>query len=296
MKVLVTGGGGQLASMLVRVGNDAGQNVIAFSRADLDITQPNHVSRALDAEQFDVVINAAAYTQVDKAENERERAFEVNATGAGLVAKYCNDRGIPVIHISTDYVFDGLSEAPYKETDTTRPLSIYGASKLAGEQAVLTAAARAIIIRTSWVFGADGANFLNTVLRLARERPRLSIVADQISGPTPVDALAAALLRAAQMSLATDFDAWGLYHFQGQPMTSWHDFAVEIVARAHSAGIIPALIPIDTTTTAAFGAPAARPANSQLDCGKWLGVFKGELPDWRMGIDRALHSITTRRH
>ena len=292
MKVLVTGGGCQLASALARAGGD---RVITFSRVDLDITLPDHVGRALDAQQFDVVINAAAYTQVDKAENERERAFDVNANGAALVAKSCSHHGIPVIHVSTDYVFDGLGDVPYKETDPTRPLNIYGASKLAGEQAVLATAAQAIIVRTSWVFGADGANFLNTVLRLAGERPRLSIVADQNSGPTPVDALAAALLHAAQKSIAAGFDGWGLYHFQGQPMTSWQGFAAEIVARAHRARLIPAAIPIDATTTAAFGAPAARPANSRLDCGKWLGVFKGELPDWRKGIDRALQSISARR-
>src|SRR5690242_7329892 len=228
MRLLLLGAGGQLGQEIVAAVTDI--DVIGRTRAQTDIADPNAVAAALQQAQPDIVVNAAAYTRVDKAESERDEAFRVNAAGAEAVAAACARAQIPLIHISTDYVFDGTKPAPYVETDPTAPLGVYGASKLAGEQAVRERHKKHVILRTSWVYGKFGSNFLKTILRLASERDELKIVADQRGSPTGTSDLAHAVLGLAPRLVAgADPADWGTYHFTGEGETNWCQFADEIL-------------------------------------------------------------------
>ena len=253
----------------------------AFGRTECDITDVVAVERAVAGSCC--VVNCAAYTAVDRAEADASAAYQVNALGAKNVAFVCAKTGVPLLHISTDYVFDGASSRPAREEDPPRPLSVYGASKLAGEEEIRTANALHIILRTSWIFSARGQNFVKTILGLAHAQPEVRVVADQIGGPTAAGDLAHAIIRLTNACQVPGFANWGTYHFSGAPPVSWYDFARAIVAE-QGARVLP-------VRTEEFPMPARRPLNSVLDCGRILRIFGIGQPDWRValgGIRRAV--------
>jgi len=284
MKLVVFGAAGQLGAALARIGARSGVDIAGFDRAAADIADPNAVAAALAAARADVAVNAAAYTAVDKAESEPHLAFSVNRDGAENVAAAANRAGIPVIHVSTDYVFDGTKPGAYVEDDPIAPLGVYGKSKAEGEAAVRGANARAVILRTAWVYGLEGANFVKTMLRLGVDRDALRVVDDQRGCPTFADDLAGGIV-----SIAGNLGAnWGTYHLTGGGETTWFGFAQSIFAEAGRRGArAPRLEPI---TTADYPTPAKRPANSVLACVKVKGAFGVELPPWNDGLSRMLHA------
>jgi len=230
----------------------------------------------------DIIVNAAAYTAVDKAESDRESCFAVNATAPGVMAIEAAALGARLVHYSTDYVFDGNKTTPYVEEDLTGPRNVYGASKLAGEEAITQAGGEFLILRTSWVYGNHGANFLKTMLRLRRERPELRIVADQYGAPTSADAIAEATVRILKRA-GTGSWVSGVYHMTAAGATSWYEFAKAIFARA--GGPAPSVVPI---ATAEYPTPAARPANSVLSNEKFAATFGFRLPDWEQQLDAVM--------
>ncbi|OWY02729.1 dTDP-4-dehydrorhamnose reductase [Thioclava sp. F1Mire-8] len=277
--ILVFGQTGQVAQELQRLAPDA-----AFlGRNRVDLNDPGATAKAIRVAKPEAVINAAAYTAVDKAEAEEALAQVVNGDAPAAMAEACRDLGIPFVHISTDYVFDGSGEAPFKPTDPTAPLGAYGRTKLAGEEAIRAAGGPFAILRTSWVFSAHGGNFVKTMLRLSESRDRLTIVADQIGGPTPAKAIAeACLTMAAQLQRAPEKS--GVYHFSGSPDVSWAGFAREIFARAGRD------VTVEDIRTADYPTPAKRPLNSRLDCSD-LAVFGLNRLDWRSGLDEVLTEL-----
>ena len=288
MRLLVAGASGQLAHALVQRSRQlAGVTVIALGRPQLDLLDPASISHALDATRPDVVINAAAYTAVDKAESDAAAAFALNRDGAGALAAAAGAAGCPIIHVSTDYVFDGNKAGAYVEDDATNPMGVYGRSKLEGEAAVAAANARHVILRTAWVYSAHGHNFLKTMLRLARERPELRVVADQLGNPTFAPHLADAILAiAAQIGSAR---LWGVYHATATSETTWHGFASAIIAAAKPLGVPQVtVVPI---TTADYPTPARRPANSCLDCSKLERAFGLRLPPWQQGLGECVAEL-----
>ncbi|OWJ64985.1 dTDP-4-dehydrorhamnose reductase [Inquilinus limosus] len=277
MTLVIFGAGGQVGRELTEAARAQGLDMRAFARAEVDITDAAAVAEAVRGADF--VANCAAYTAVDKAEAERDRAFAVNATAPGVIARASAAAGAALLHISTDYVFRGDGDRPWREDDPITPLSVYGESKAAGEAAVRAALPRHVILRTAWVFAAHGHNFVRTMLRLGAERPELRIVADQRGGPTPAAAIAAAILAIRSQALAPGFDGWGTFHFAGAPATTWHDFAAAIFAATGRPGPV-----LHAITTADFPTPARRPSNSVLDCGKIGRVFGLGQPDWRLAL------------
>lgn len=277
MKILVTGAGGMLASDLIPI---LGENheVIPNSENDLDITVRDSVQRIVHSLSPDCVINCAAYTQVDKAEEERDKAFLVNGIGVQNIALTCQDRGIPLCHISTDYVFDGTKEGPYTPFDNTNPINVYGGSKLAGEKYIQWIMNRFYIIRTSWLYGKAGNNFVATMLRLAKERSEIRVVRDQTGSPTNT----ASLSHAIERIIGTG--AYGIYHFTDETGggISWYDFAEEIVRLS---GCKTKVIPI---LTAEFPRPAKRPANSVLDTSLYSLVTGHKAKNWREALKEYL--------
>jgi dTDP-4-dehydrorhamnose reductase len=286
--LLLFGAGGQVGQDIIARGGASGIEVAARARAQADIADADAVEQALRQARPQIVVNAAAYTKVDKAESERDEAFRVNATGPGLIAAACAAVGIPLIHLSTDYVFDGTKTTPYVESDPTAPLGVYGASKLAGEEAVWTRHKKHLILRTSWVYGKFGANFLKTVLRLAGERDELRIVADQHGSPTSTADIADAILALTPRLLAGD-GHWGTYHFTGDGETNWCQFADEILSRREKwLGSRPKLTPI---TTAEYPTPARRPANSVLDNALFRTTFRFGAKPWRQSVSDAVDAL-----
>lgn len=278
MRVLLFGAQGQLGRELAAAAGRHGIEMIGLSRSDADIRREADVARAVRRTRPAVVINAAAYTAVDRAEEEPEAAFLVNAAAPGVVAATCAAAGIPLLHVSTDYVFDGSKTAPYVESDPVAPLGVYGRSKEEGERAVRGALARHLIVRTSWVYGVYGTNFLKTMLRLAQEREALRVVADQHGCPTASADLAAGLLAAAGRA-ARDEKVWGTYHLAGTEAGTWHEFAAAIIeAAAPLTGRRPAVQPI---ATADFPTRAKRPANSRLDSTLFARTFGFVARPWR---------------
>lgn len=290
MKIAVVGREGQIAHSLRTIGRARGLYVFAAGRAEVDVTRPETVGEFLDRVKPDVVVNAAAYTDVDKAESDSEHAFLVNATGAGEVARLCSEIKRPLVHISTDFVFDGSRRTPYIENDAVLPLSVYGASKAAGEMAVRHALGQHIIIRTSWVYGAHGSNFVKTMLRLGAERPELGVVTDQRGSPTSAADIADAILRIAQRLVSLpDPILWGTYHLTGAYETSWHGFAAEIFRQAAVRGATVPLL--KSITTAEYPTLARRPAYSVLDNTKFISTFGFGLPDWRASLAGCLSEL-----
>jgi dTDP-4-dehydrorhamnose reductase len=290
MRIIVIGAQGQVGWELTRRAPEFGHAVLAWDQAELDITDAVAVDQALNASGANAVINAAAYTVVDKAEQEPERAFAVNRDGPAHLAAACARLNIPLLHISTDYVYDGAKASPYFEDDPTAPMGVYGASKLAGDDAVRWLLPRHLILRVSWVFGIHGHNFVKTILRLAREREELRVVADQHGCPTFAGDIADALLKLVGRIAEIDAsDAWGTYHYCGQPATTWHGFASAIVDMAREQEPLPVKT-VTAITTADYPTPAARPANSVLDCSRLARNFGIQPRSWQEGLKQILSS------
>ena len=287
-RILVTGGTGQLAQSL----RAARPNATAIiGRPGFDFERPETLAPAIRHHRPTLVVNAAAYTAVDLAESEPDQAARANTVGPAILAEACAAARIPFIHISTDYVFDGEKGAPYLETDPTGPTGVYGATKLAGEIAVMAANPAAIILRTSWVYARTGKNFVLTMLRAAKRAPQLRVVGDQVGCPTNADDLGQAVLAVADRLLANNEDQQlgGIYHAAGQGSTSWHIFAKAIFEAARAAGWPqPNVMSI---ATADWPTPARRPADSRLDCGKLAQTFGVRLPHWRTSLDTAVAEI-----
>ena len=283
MTIVVLGATGQVGRTLVERG---GAVLRGFDRAACDICDKSSVSQALGIADLSLVVNCAAYTAVDRAEGERDLAVATNTRGAAVVAQVATLRGVPVIHLSTDYVYSGEGEGALSETEPLNPLNCYGASKAAGDMAVAAANPKHIILRVSWVFGTYGTNFVKTMLRLARERNELRIVNDQIGGPTEARDIADAILSISKVLSAPAFNAWGVYHYAGTPFTSWHGFAQEIFRL--SSGPKPGLVPI---STAEYPSAARRPPNSRLDCAKFEQRFGLAASDWRASLARVVKTI-----
>jgi dTDP-4-dehydrorhamnose reductase len=281
--LLILGAGGQVGRALAA---RAGGQACGLTRAECDITDGTAVAHALAASAPSAVVNCAAYTAVDRAESDRDEAFAVNAAGAEIVASAAAERGLPVIHLSTDYVYSGAGAAPYREDAPIAPVNLYGAAKAAGDAAVAAANPAHLILRVSWIFGLYGANFVKTMLRLGRERGELRVVDDQQGGPTEARDIADAILLMACRCRRPGFAAWGIYHFAGAPTTSWYGFARAIFAIAR--GPAPRLVPIGTRD---YPMPAARPLNSRLECGRIRRVFGIEQPDWRASLSRVIAAL-----
>ncbi|HXH03636.1 MAG TPA: dTDP-4-dehydrorhamnose reductase [Candidatus Competibacteraceae bacterium] len=285
MRLLLTGANGQVGWEIARRAAAYGLMLDARDRAGLDITDAPAVARAVAG--ADLVINAAAYTAVDRAEQDEAAAFAVNCDGPALLAAACAERGIPLFQLSTDYVFDGTKPGPWQEDDPAAPLGVYGQSKWQGEQAVRARLARHLILRVSWVFGRHGHNFVKTMLRLAREREELRVVADQVGRPTCAADIAAVLLELARRHAAGSDLAWGTYHYGGEPAVSWHEFACAIVAegRAREPLAVQRVVAIGS---ADYPTPARRPANSVLDCSRLAATFGIAPRPWLSGLRRML--------
>ncbi|SDY47812.1 dTDP-4-dehydrorhamnose reductase [Jannaschia faecimaris] len=290
MRILVFGRTGQVATELVQQAETPAfetMKPIFMGREAADLTNPEACAEAITGSDWDAVINAAAYTAVDAAETDEATAQLVNGTAPAAMARACADAGIPLVHISTDYVFDGSGTNPWRPGDATGPLGAYGRSKLAGEQGLRAASGPHAILRTAWVFSANGTNFVKTMLRLGDERDALSIVADQVGGPTPAADIAAACLTLAG-NLASGAGPSGTYHFAGTPDITWADFARAIFAKS---GIRCAVTDISTS---AFPTAAARPANSRLDCSDITRDHGIARPDWDAGLNRVLATLRPR--
>lgn len=284
MRIAVTGRNGQVVQSLIERAPARGHVILPLGRPDFDLADVASVRDALIAAKPDAIVSAAAYTAVDKAESERELAFAINATGAGAVAKAAATLGVPLVHVSTDFVFDGTKPEPYVETDPTGPLSVYGASKLAGEQAVLAAHADTAILRTAWVYSPFGANFLKTMLRLAADRDELGVVADQFGNPTGAIDIAEGVLQVVER-LAADAspDLRGVLHMTAASDTSWAGFAEAIFAASAERGGPSARV--RHITTADYPTPATRPGNSRLDCTKLADAYGIRLGPWQHAVD-----------
>ena len=280
MNLLVFGKTGQVARELQRLALDA----TFLGRDEADLLNPAACEAAIAASNASAVINAAAWTAVDKAETEEAAATIVNGDAPTAMARAAASKGIPFLHISTDYVFDGTGDQPFTPDHPTAPLGAYGRCKLAGEQGTRAAGGNHLILRTSWVVSAHGANFVKTMLRLGAQRESLNVVADQIGGPTPASAIAQALLTAA--NAMTQGAAGGTHHFSGTPDTSWADFARAIMAEAN----LPCQI--RDIPTSEYPTPARRPLNSRLDCQAFTAAFGIPRPDWREGLAAIVKELT----
>lgn len=285
MRILVTGSQGQVGHWLVEQLIGMKQvTMLACDRHQLDITDRSAVLSKVNEFKPTVIINAAAYTAVDKAESDRDRAHAVNQKGAQYLAQAAEKQGAALLHISTDYVFAGDKEDAYHEQDCPEPQSVYGASKLAGEQAIQTACSKHIIIRTAWVFGEHGGNFVKTMLRLASQHDVLSIVDDQVGGPTYAGDIAKALIHIAQCIDAGNDVAYGVYHFSGEPHVSWCEFASTIFTRAYEQGVLEATPKVTPISTAEYPTPVKRPTNSRLNTSKIMAHFSIPASDWQHAL------------
>jgi dTDP-4-dehydrorhamnose reductase len=292
MRVYVIGGEGQVARSLREAATGRADIVFGFSsRAEVDLLNPASVDRALAAFRPDVVINPAAYTAVDKAESEPDQAFAINRDGAGAVAAAAVVCGAPVIHFSTDYVYDGTKPVPYVESDPVAPQGVYGASKLAGEQAVAAANPKHVVLRTAWVYAPFGANFVRTMLRLATERDRLRVVDDQVGCPTYAPDIAEAVLAIAARIAGQRWrpEHAGVTHLAGPDALSWCGFAREIVGQAALRG--GRSVPVDAIATADYPTPAARPANSRLATARLADVFDIRLQSLETSLANCLDRL-----
>lgn len=292
MRIVVTGGpDGQVLLSLMERGATRGHEIVALGRPELDLAgDGDAVARAVEATRPDAVVSAAAYTAVDKAETERDLAFAINGSGAGAVAKAAQGLGVPIVHISTDYVFDGSKASAYSEDDPTGPVSVYGASKLAGEQAVLAASDNSAVLRTAWVYSPFNANFVKTMLRLASDREEVGVVGDQFGNPTSALDIADAIIAVIEnMEASEDSSLRGTFHMTGQGEASWAEFAEQIFAASAAAGGPSARV--RSITTAEYPTPAARPANSRLDSSKLERIHGVRLPDWRRSTDEVVRRL-----
>ncbi|MFM9427940.1 dTDP-4-dehydrorhamnose reductase [Variovorax sp. GrIS 2.14] len=295
IKILLFGKGGQVGWELQRSLAPLGELVaLDFDSTDFnaDFGRPEQLAETVLKVRPDVIVNAAAHTAVDKAESEPDFARKLNATSPGVVAEAANQIGALMVHYSTDYVFDGSGSKPWREDDAIGPLSVYGRTKLEGEQLIAANCPRHLIFRTSWVYAARGGNFAKTMLRLAKERERLTVIDDQFGAPTGAELLADLTAHAIRATLQ-DEKKTGLYHLVAGGETSWHGYAKFVVEQAREAGVELKASPstVDAVPTSAFPTPATRPQNSRLDTSKLQSTFGLTLPHWQAGVARMLREI-----
>lgn len=291
MRILVTGREGQVATALREIGPARGHEILTVGRPAFDLADPASVTRAVEALKPDAIVSAAAYTAVDKAESEPDAALAVNATGPGALAAAARALGVPVVHLSTDYVFDGTKPTPYVESDPVAPASVYGSTKLAGERAVLAAQPVSAVLRTAWVYAPFGVNFVRTMLRLGETMDTVRVVADQRGAPTSALDIAEAVITVAG-HLAADPGSpalAGVFHMTGAGEATWADFAEAIFDGAARRG--RRRTAVERITTAEFPRPARRPANSQLDCTRLREAHGVALPEWRASLETVLDRL-----
>lgn len=296
MKILLLGKNGQVGTELQRTLLPLG-TLVALDRSTADLEKPASLHSVLESHSPDVIVNAAAYTAVDKAETNQDVAQAVNAESVAVIAAYAKERDALLVHYSTDYVFDGSKESPYVPADTTHPLSVYGATKRQGEEAIEASGCRFLIFRTSWVFSAHGGNFVKTMLRLAKERDALSIVADQHGAPTSAELIAdvtALAIAGHRQGVCKS----GIYHLTAAGETTWHGFASHIVARAAANGVTlkAAVERITPIPTDAYPLPAPRPKNSRLDTSALSSALLLQFPDWTVHVNRTVDQLTALEH
>lgn len=286
-RILLLGAGGQLGKLLER----RLQPQVALTRAELDLADAEAVRAAIRGAEPEILINAAAYTAVDRAEQEQEVAHKVNAVAPGVMAQEMAARNGWLIHYSTDYVFEGAGVQPWRETDPTGPLNVYGQSKLDGERAIAEAGGRHIILRTSWVYAAEGKNFLHTMLRLGKERSLLKIVDDQIGAPTSAEAITDATVAVLdRLAAGPGAELGGVYHLTCAGETSWCGFARAIFDRFAERQAAPEVVPIPTE---AYPTPARRPHNSRMCCDKFTNTFGFRMPEWQQALDQVAKELLT---
>ena len=290
MRVLLTGANGQVGWELAKLAAKKGFGILALDRAALDLTDSSSINREVSGSGASVVVNAAAYTAVDQAESEPELAFAVNRDGPAYLASACAETAIPLIHISTDFVFDGQKQDPYLETDQTSPLNVYGKSKAAGEVEVRERLQEHIILRTSWVYGAQGQNFVNTMLRLGQEKEMVRVVNDQHGCPTHAADIAETILTIADQIVKGREINWGIYHYCGKGVTTWHGFAEAIFALAGQYTSLK-VKRIEPISTAEYPTPAKRPANSVLDCSLLEKEFGIHSQLWSESLARMIKEM-----
>lgn len=283
-RVLVTGASGQLGQELADIQAEfPGLELELYGHSELDITSPDSINQVLATREYDYVINGAAYTAVDKAETDVEQAFAVNETGARLLAEACKARGIKLVHVSTDFVFDGQLSRPYNEHDSTNPLGVYGASKHAGEVAILETDPSAVIIRTAWLYSSYGANFVKTMRRLGAERDSLNVIYDQLGSPTYARDLARDILKAIENGKMDT--ASGVYHYTNEGVASWYDFAVAVMSLSDIA------CNVQPIRTEEYPTPSKRPAYGILDKKKFKTHFETQLPHWQESLAACIAKI-----
>ncbi|WP_299493832.1 dTDP-4-dehydrorhamnose reductase [uncultured Shewanella sp.] len=290
MRVLIVGKKGQLGSHLFHKLKEHTE-LYVIERSEFDICDSTIVDKVIEQCRPDLIINAAAYTAVEQAEIEKEKAFEVNHKGAYFLARAANQQGAIIIHISTDYVFDGSNKHAYKENDVAAPQNSYGMSKLAGEEAIINTCIKHIIIRTAWLFSEQDNNFVSTMLKLGRDRDKLHIVSDQWGGPTYAGDLANAIIHVIKQVKQAGILDWGVYHFSGFPCVNWYQFAQHIFQQAHAQkkiDKIPCLVPISSQD---YPSTVIRPANSTLDCAKIKRHFSIEMSDWSKALPQVIEQF-----
>ncbi len=285
MKILITGQHGQVSQALQQQPHDLGE-LIVLGRDQLDLANPEQIRQQIRAQRPHLIINAAAHTAVDLAESEPDAAFAINAIAPGVLAEEAKALGIPLIHYSTDYVFDGNKPAPYTEADPPNPLSIYGQSKLAGERAIAAVGGEYLILRTSWVYSNHGKNFLLTMQRLLQEKPHMRIVADQIGAPTWAGTIAASTRALIERWQAGKPGQWGIYHLTAQGETSWFGFAQAIGEQLRAQG--KACAELEAIASSAYPTPAKRPLNSRLDCSHLQQQWHVGQPHWQDALRECL--------
>lgn len=288
MKILITGSTGQLSRELQLALAGEGK-VLALGHKLLDLAEPAQIRRQVRLLRPDLIINAAAYTAVDPAQGDRERAFAINATGPGVLAEEAANLGVPLIHYSTDYVFDGRKTEPYSEEDVPAPLSVYGASKLAGEQAIQAVGGDHLILRTSWVYSLHGRNFLLTMQRLLQERDSLSVVDDEIGAPTWAGTIAGVTAEIVRKRRSGTGGPGGLYHLTASGETSWYGFACHIAQQLQNQGLLRARI--EPILSADYPTAAQRPLNSRLNCARLQRDWQVPLPDWETALQQCLGNM-----
>ena len=282
MRILVTGANGQIGQEFALLSKNSRHIWLCLDRYGLDITNEAQVIKVLESFQPEVIINTAAYTKVDKAEVESNQAMMINSLGARHLAKMCQQIKAVLIHLSTDYVFSGNSDRPYSEDDDVGPLGVYGESKLAGEEAVISYCEKFIILRTSWVFGVYGNNFVKTILKLSKEKDELNIVSDQWGSPTSSRAIAETCLKISE--LISENTPWGIYHYSGTPYINWIGFAEEILNQAVAVNFIEKIPKLNSISSEEFLSEAKRPVNSRLSCLKLKKVFGISQDQWKLRL------------
>ncbi|AOS97193.1 dTDP-4-dehydrorhamnose reductase [Microbulbifer aggregans] len=291
MRVLLFGANGQVGRACQELMAGPEFELLPITRREADLSNPAEAYEAVVSREPQLVINASAYTAVDKAESEPELAQSVNGDSVAAMGKACAKVDIPLIHISTDYVFDGQGSKPYKEEDPVNPMGVYGATKLAGEQALEAGSNKVVILRSSWVFGEYGSNFVKTMLRLGASRPELGVVSDQVGKPTYATDIASVILSLTRIYRDTGDLPWGIYHCSNQGTCSWYDFACEIFNQAESQGFLESSPAVKPITTGQYPTPAARPAYSVLDCSKLERLLGAPLSHWQVGLERMLSHL-----